>query len=166
MEDENRRRIEGLENEHYALDEKSWDMQNKMQSFYDDLEERTRDEFDAIETRRMELDEERWALDDEMRQKFEEAEATFRDQKQEHRELITAVVDDQLGPLEEEALDLEMQLEDLYTREHALQRELAAFSQEIAPLRQTMESSMLDLLDSAIQAAESNPMIFADDSTD
>lgn len=75
-----------------------------------------------------------------------------------------SVVDEQLGPLEDEALKLEQQLEGLYASEHAIQRELATFSREIEPLRQNMESSMLDLLDSAIRAAEGNGFVFADDS--
>ena len=75
-----------------------------------------------------------------------------------------SVVDEQLGPLEDEALKLEQQLEGLYASEHAIQRELATLSREIEPLRQNMESSMLDLLDSAIRAAEGNGFVFADDS--
>jgi len=51
----------------------------------------------------------------------------------------------------------------LYAREHDLQSELSTFSREIAPLRQNVESSMLDMLDTAIRAAQSNPIVFAND---
>lgn len=163
VEDENRRRIEELEDERFAMEDDSWDTRQEMQDFFDDLEERMRDEFEAVEDRRMELDEERWALDEEMRQKFDEAENMFREQRKEANQQFATVFDDQIRPLKDEMLGLEDQLEELYSREHALQKELATFSREIEPLRQNMETSMLDLLDTAIQAAQSNPIVFADD---
>ena len=98
-----------------------------------------------------------------MQQKFREAEENFRAKKQEVHESIAAVIDERLGPLEEEAMDIEEKLEVLYAREHDLQSELSTFSREIAPLRQNVESSMLDMLDTAIRAAQSNPIVFAND---
>ena len=163
LQDENHDRIRKLEDERFALEDGGWEQQEEMQAFFDEQNDRMRDQFDAIETRRLELEDERWALEDEMRKKFEEFQNQVREQEAEVEERLTAVIDDQLGPLEDEAMKLEERLEGLYAREHTIQRELAAFSQEIAPLRQNMESSMLDLLDAAIQAANNSPVIFAND---
>ena len=128
----------GLEQQIFALE-------NEVQQLYPSMEEEMQIFQEEFQQLMWDLDDRRYSmrdmwqtLEEEMRQAMETLHISVEDERQK--------LQDQLAAINQ----LELELDEFYQQERALQLELRVTQQSFGPMQQQMESRLLDLLESAL----------------
>lgn len=159
-----------IENGKRDADETRFAIEDELQTLFREQEDAMRQlhsEFriltDDLEARQMELQDKRWALEEEAQERRDSVRTQLQDNASKLKDQLSSVVENEIGPLRDEALAIEEELQKLLNLERGIQSELRELTGEIAPRQFEMESSLLDILDKALSAASDGGIISADD---